>query len=144
MSTLERAICLAAEAHQGQTDKANEPYILHVLRVMLSMTSDTDRIVAVLHDLVEDTSWTFDALRAEGFGDEIIMAIECMTRRKGETYEVFIQRVSTNAISRRVKLADLADNANLGRIRAPSEQDRARAAKYERAIKVLTESPVAS
>jgi (p)ppGpp synthase/HD superfamily hydrolase len=139
MSTLERAICIAAEAHQGQTDKANAPYILHVLRVMLSMTSDADRIVAVLHDLVEDTPWTLDALRAEGFGDEIIAAIDCMTRRDGEAYDTFIQRVSTNAISRRVKLADLTDNANLARIQAPTEQDRARVAKYERAIQVLTE-----
>jgi (p)ppGpp synthase/HD superfamily hydrolase len=137
MSTLERAICIAAEAHQGQVDKAGAPYILHVLRVMLSVNSNVDRIVAVLHDVVEDTPWTLDTLRAEGFGEEIIAAIDCLTRREGEPYDAFIQRVSTNHIGRRVKLADLADNANLSRIQAPSPQDRARVSKYEKAMQLL-------
>ncbi len=140
MSTLERAICIATDAHQGQVDKAGAPYILHVLRVMLSVSSNAERIVAALHDVVEDTPWTLEALRAEGFGEDVIAAIDCMTRREGELYDSFIQRVSTNSISRRVKLADLNDNADLSRIQSPTEQDRARVAKYERAIRALTES----
>jgi (p)ppGpp synthase/HD superfamily hydrolase len=140
MVTLERAIRIATEAHEGQKDKAGAPYILHVLRVMLSMTSDAERIVAVLHDVVEDTPWTLDALRAEGFGADIVAAIGCLTHREGETYDAFIQRVSTNDMSRRVKLADLADNANLSRFQAPTEQDRARVLKYEKAMQLLKAS----
>jgi (p)ppGpp synthase/HD superfamily hydrolase len=140
MSTLERAICIAATAHQGQVDKAGSPYILHVLRVMLALSSEEDRIVAVLHDLLEDTPWTVGALRAEGFSDRIVEAVDGVTRRDGESYDEFIYRASTNSISRRVKLADLADNANLSRFDAPSQEDRARALKYERAIEILRDS----
>jgi (p)ppGpp synthase/HD superfamily hydrolase len=140
MSTLERAICIAASAHAGQVDKAGAPYILHVLRVMLAMSSEEERIVAVLHDVLEDTPWTVDGLRAEGFGDRIIDAIDGLTRRDGESYEEFIQRAAANAISRRVKLADLADNSDLSRVDAPSQDDRARVLKYERAIESLRQS----
>jgi (p)ppGpp synthase/HD superfamily hydrolase len=140
MSTLERAICIAATAHEGQVDKAGAPYILHLLRVMLALSSEEERIVAVLHDLFEDTIWTADALRAEGFGERIIEAIDGVTRHEGEPYDQFIRRASTNVISRRVKLADLADNADLSRFDAPSDEDRARALKYERAMEFLRES----
>jgi (p)ppGpp synthase/HD superfamily hydrolase len=140
MSTLERAICIAASAHAGQVDKAGAPYILHVLRVMLAMSKEEERIVAVLHDVLEDTPWTVDGLRAEGFGDRIIDAIDGLTRRDGESYEEFIQRAAANAISRRVKLADLADNSDLSRVDAPSQDDRARVLKYERAIESLRQS----
>jgi (p)ppGpp synthase/HD superfamily hydrolase len=137
MSTLERAICIATRAHEGQKDKAGEHYILHVLRVMLALSSDDERIVAVLHDLLEDTPWTVDALRAEGFSQTIIDAIDCVTHREGESYDAFIQRAGTNAISLRVKLADLADNADLSRFEEPSQADRVRSLKYERAIEML-------
>jgi hypothetical protein len=82
----------------------------------------------------------FDGLRAEGFGDRIIDAIDGLTRRDGESYEEFIQRAAANAISRRVKLADLADNSDLSRVDAPSQDDRARVLKYERAIESLRQS----
>jgi len=141
MSTLERAICIAARAHEGQKDKAGVHYILHVLRVMLAMSSDDDRIVAVLHDLLEDTPWTVDALRAEGFSQTIIDAIDGVTHREGESYDAFIQRVGTNAISRRVKLADLTDNADLSRLDEPSQADRVRSLKYEKAIEMLKKPP---
>jgi (p)ppGpp synthase/HD superfamily hydrolase len=140
MSTLEHAIRIAAVAHEGQVDKAGAPYILHVLRVMLAVSSNEERIVAVLHDVVEDTMWTPEALRAEGFGDAIINAIERLTRREGESYDAFIERAGSSAISRRVKLADLADNANLDRIAQPSDEDRARVSKYQRAMNALRES----
>ena len=137
MSTLERAIALAATAHQGQVDKAGAPYILHPLRMMLTLSGLEDRIVAILHDVVEDTEWTLAGLRAEGFGDAVIDAIEAVTKREGESYEDFIQRSAANAIGRRVKLADLRDNSDLSRLAAVTEKDRVRLDKYRRAIETL-------
>src|SRR5689334_15268599 len=76
MSSLERAICIAATAHQGQTDKGGAPHVLHPLRVMLAMSNDDERIVAVLHDVIEDTEWTAEALLAEGFTPGVVDAIQ--------------------------------------------------------------------
>lgn len=137
MSTIERAIEIAAAAHAGQVDKAGAPYILHPLRVMLRMTTGNERIAAVLHDVVEDSRWTLDLLRAEGFSEDIVRAIDSVTRREGETYEAFVARAGLDPVGRRVKLADLEDNCDLGRIAAPSERDRARVDRYRRAIEQL-------
>jgi (p)ppGpp synthase/HD superfamily hydrolase len=141
MSLLERAICIAARAHEGQLDKAGAPYILHALRVMLAMSCDEERIVAVLHDVIEDTSYTFESLKAEGFSAKIINAIDGLTRRSDETYDDFILRVRTNSIARRVKLADLADNSDLTRFRTPLQEDRDRTLKYRRALVTLADAP---
>ncbi len=140
MSTLELAIAIAAEAHAGQTDQGDSPYILHPLRVMLRMNSDTDRIVAVLHDVLEDCpAWSAARLRSNGFSEEIITAIEALTRYPWESYETFIARAGRNEIARRVKLADLAKNCDLSRLSAPSQADVERAAKYELAIEALSQ-----
>lgn len=137
MSTLERAITIAAEAHAGQTDKAGEPYILHPLRVMLSLKMEAERIVGVLHDVIEDTPWTFDQLRAEGFSEEVLAGLETVTKRKGEDYEAFVLRSAKNRIGHKVKLADLYDNSDISRIASPTAKDYARLEKYKRAITVL-------
>ena len=137
MSTLERAITIAAQAHAGQADKAGAPYILHPLRVMLRMNTDEERMVAVLHDVIEDSDWTLDRLRAEGFPEAVLTGIESMTRNPEETYEEYVLRAGRNAIGRRVKLADLEDNSDLSRIAQPTEKDRARIEKYQRAIALL-------
>src|SRR5450631_2228265 len=114
MSTLERAIAIAAEGHAGRIDKAGAPYILHPLRVMLAVTTNDERIVAVLHDVVEDCAeWTFDRLRGEGFSNDVIAALDSVTERVDEDYMDFVQRAAANPIGRRVKLADLADNCDL-------------------------------
>jgi (p)ppGpp synthase/HD superfamily hydrolase len=134
MNALERAIAIAAEAHQGQTDKAGAPYILHPLRIMLTLNTNEERITAVLHDIVEDRGWTFDRLRAEGFSDRIVNAIDSVTRRPDETYEEFVARAAKNPIGRRIKLADLKDNSDLSRIKNPSDLDYKRFEKYQRAI----------
>ena len=140
MSSLSRAICIAAEAHEGQVDKASAPYILHVLRVMMKMSTDEERIVAVLHDLIEDTSWTLERLAGEGFSSSVLEAIDGLTKRAGEDYDAFIQRAGQSALSRRVKLADLEDNADLSRLSSPTPHDLARVAKYRRALLRLTAS----
>src|SRR5688572_11029433 len=110
MSPLEKAISIAVEAHRGQLDKSGAPYILHPLSVMARVDGETEKIVAVLHDVVEDTSWTPDALRREGFSDEVLQALDGVTKREGETYEDFVKRAGSNPVARRVKLADLEDN----------------------------------
>ncbi|MDP8981886.1 MAG: HD domain-containing protein [Acidobacteriota bacterium] len=116
MSNLARAIALAAEAHVGQLDKSGAPYILHPIRVMLRMSSEVEMIVAILHDVVEDTPWTFDRLRAEGFSQDVLTALDGVTRRPEETYHEFVARSKTNPISRQVKIADLEDNMDLKRL----------------------------
>ena len=138
MATLERAIAIAAAAHAGQVDKAGAPYILHPLRVMLQMDSEAGRIVGVLHDVVEDSDWTFDALAAEGFPAEVVDGLRAVTRNDGEDYEAFVLRAGRDPIGAGVKLADLRDNSDLSRIAAPTDRDRERLAKYQRAIAVLT------
>lgn len=137
MSTLERAIAIAAQAHEGQTDKAGAPYILHPLRLMMRLTSIEERIVAVLHDVVEDSSVTFGDLEKEGFTTEVLDALKSVTRQAAESYDEFVLRAAANSIGRRVKLADLEDNCDLSRIAAPTERDYARIEKYQRAIAVI-------
>ena len=122
MSTLEHAIALAAKAHEGQRDKAGEPYILHPLRMMLKLNTAEERIVAVLHDIVEDCGWSLDRIRAEGFSERVIGAIEAVTRRPGEDYDDFVMRTAAHPIGRFVKLADLEDNSNLSRIKNPTKK----------------------
>lgn len=134
MSTIERAIAIAAEAHAGQLDKAGAPYVLHPLRVMLRMETNDGRIAAVLHDVVEDSHWSLEALRAEGFSERILRAVDSVTRRKDETYEDFVSRAGVDPLGRLVKLADLEDNLAPGRIAEPTEEDLARMRRYRRAI----------
>jgi (p)ppGpp synthase/HD superfamily hydrolase len=146
MSNLERAIVIAAEAHGGVVDKAGAAYILHPLRVMLAQTTNDARIVGVLHDVVEDSAWTFEALRMEGFSEVVLEALAAVTKTpeeegSDEGYERFVRRAGASAIGRAVKLADLRDNADLSRIAEPTAADLARVEKYRRAIAVLDGEP---
>jgi len=128
-----RAAMIAAEAHLGQVDKAGEPYIFHPMRVAMKATTREERIVALLHDVIEDSSVTLDQLAREGFGEDSLRALEHLTRRPEELYADFIERIARHRLATRVKLLDLADNSDLSRLKAPSEEDHARLAKYERA-----------
>lgn len=134
ITQLEKAIFIATQAHaaKGQKDKAGAPYILHPLRMMLRMTTPAEMMAAVLHDVVEDTDWTLDALRREGFPTEVIAALDCLTKRAGEPYEEFIARIAPNDIARRVKLADLEDNMDVKRMTQVTERDILRLNKYLR------------
>ena len=135
MSTLEHAIAIAATAHAGQTDKAGTPYILHPLRVMLRLTTEAERITAVLHDVVEDCEgWSFERLLGEGFSPEIVEALKSVSKVDGESYEDFVKRAAQNPIGRRVKFSDLHDNCDLSRISQPTAKDHERIARYRRAI----------
>ncbi|APC18590.1 GTP pyrophosphokinase [Pseudomonas frederiksbergensis] len=132
--TLERAIAIAAGAHEGQVDKGGSPYILHPLKVMLKVSTLEERIVAVLHDVVEDSGISLDDLRKEGFSETVLAAIESVTKLPGESYELFVERAAQNPIGRVVKLADLEENSDLSRIAQPSWEDLERIEKYRRAI----------
>lgn len=133
MSHLEQAITIAVTAHRGQADKAGQPYILHPLRVMMRLDDEAARIVAVLHDVVEDTGTTMDDLRQAGFSQEVLEALDHVTNRAGESYDEFVARAAQNPIARRVKLADLEDNLDVRRLESVTERDAARLSKYLRA-----------
>lgn len=134
---LEKAIEIAVEAHRGQIDKAGKEYILHPMRVMLRGRNATEMIVGILHDVVEDTPVTIDMLRLEGFSEEVLAALDCITKRKGETYGAFIDRVLTNPLATQIKLYDMEDNLNRDRIPYPTPKDEARFRKYEKYHKVI-------
>ena len=135
--TLEDAISLAAQAHRGQVDKGGQPYILHVLRVMLRQEDETARVVAALHDVLEDTHVTLTDLHTAGYNEQVCAAVDCLTRRPGEAYEEMIERIATNPLARQVKLADLADNLDPKRLTPADSAARARQARYQAARKRL-------
>ncbi|MTI96564.1 MAG: HD domain-containing protein [Firmicutes bacterium] len=130
---LNKAISIAALAHAGQVDKGHSPYILHPLRVMLAMNTELERVCAVLHDVIEDSTVTLDDLRQEKFSEEVIETLSVLTKRQNEDYDAFIDRVLMNETACRVKLADIEDNMDLNRIPNPGEKDRARLKKYKAA-----------
>jgi (p)ppGpp synthase/HD superfamily hydrolase len=134
---LEKAISIAVEAHRGQRDRTGAPYIVHPMRVMAGVNTDVEKMVAILHDVVEDTTWTFEKLRQEGFSDEVIDALKCVTKREGEEYEDFVKRSASNSIARRVKLADLEHNMDARRLSNVTEKDVERLNKYVRAWRFL-------
>jgi (p)ppGpp synthase/HD superfamily hydrolase len=136
-SLLRRANAIAEHQHAGQVDKANCPYIEHPRRVMKAMNNDAERIVAILHDVIEDSDVTLDQLAAEGFPNYVLEALDSVTRKDDETYHSFVARAAKNAIGRRVKYADLQDNADLSRIEVPTAADLARTVKYQRAMAQL-------
>ncbi|HEX8036181.1 MAG TPA: hypothetical protein VF510_20155, partial [Ktedonobacterales bacterium] len=136
---------LAAHAHQGQVypSPTGEPFILHPLRVMLRLESEVERIVAVLHDIVEDTAYTIADLHEAGYRDDVLAAIEHLTHRKDEAYDDYIERVAQYPIARRVKLADLSDNLANNRqlnLLRPSPETHERIMRYERARQRLIAS----
>lgn len=135
--TLERAIEIAARRHAGQVDKGGAPYILYPLRVMLRVAPGAQQIVAVLHDVVEDSEVTFEDLEREGFSAEVINGLRAVTKVEGESYEDFVARAALDPVGKAVKLADLMENSDLSRIAEPSQKDLERIEKYGRAIRYL-------
>ncbi|MGV3714296.1 hypothetical protein [Pseudolysinimonas sp.] len=149
MSTQARALEIATAAHEGQLDKAGQPYLAHPLRVRDRVAGESARIVATLHDVVEDSEWTLDDLAAEGFAPHVIAAVDALTKRPGEELADSMARVVGDALARAVKCADLADNADLARLAALDPVQRARLEqKYSRSaaylgtdLEIVRESP---
>jgi GTP diphosphokinase / guanosine-3',5'-bis(diphosphate) 3'-diphosphatase len=137
MSSLDRAIEIAASAHRGQTDKGGEPYILHPLRVMFRMATLEEKIVAVLHDVVEDSDWTLEQLSGEGFSPAVLTALEALTKRPGEDRISAARRAAAVPLARSVKLADNAENSALSRIPNPSAKDLERLEQYRQVRAIL-------
>jgi len=130
MSTLNKALRIAAMVHEGQQDRYGAPYILHPLRVMARVATDDEKMAAILHDVVEDSEWTLDDLRKEGFSAVVLKAVDALTRRDGEDYMNYIERLKPNPIARLVKLADLEDNMDLRRLPTVAAKDIERLARY--------------
>jgi (p)ppGpp synthase/HD superfamily hydrolase len=137
--TLQKAIEIAFEAHRHQTDKYGAPYLGHVTRVMNMGKTEDERICGVLHDVVEDTDWTFEQLAAEGFKAEILEALRCVTKLSpDEDYDHFISRILPNRLACQVKLNDLTDNMDIRRMPEVTEEDVSRLNKYLRAYKQVS------
>lgn len=139
MSTLAHAIALAATYFEETFDKGGEPYILHCLHVMNAMPKGEHdlRIVAVLHDIVEDTSITIEDLRHMGYSENILESINYMTHRHSDSYDEYIKRIATNRWARLVKLADLTHNSDIMRMKGLGKKDFDRLEKYHRAYAYL-------
>ena len=136
---LSNAISLALKAHEGQVDKSGMPYAGHIMRVMATGRTMDEKIVGVLHDVVEETDWTFDALLAEGFPVHIIDALRRVTKLSdNEPYDEFIERVKTNPLAVAVKINDLTDNMDIRRYKELSDWDVKRLKKYLKAYQGLT------
>jgi len=135
--TVEDAIALALRAHRGQRypSPEREPAVFHPLRVMLSFADPVEQMAAVLHDAIEDSDLTLEDLAA--YPAAVVVAVDCLTHRDDETYEAYIDRVATNEVARRVKVADLRENLANNR-RSPTAPGNAdRIARYEAALSRL-------
>ena len=137
MTIIEKAIALAVQKHAGQIDKGGQPYILHPLRLMFKVKTPEQQIVAVLHDVLEDTDTTVVDLISLGFSSEIIEAIQALTKKEGESRIQAAYRTVKNPIARAVKLVDIADNMDLTRIPQPSEKDLLRLEEYKHVQQIL-------
>lgn len=135
---LDDAIVLATDLHRGQVDKEGQPYILHPIRVMLSMSTPKERMVAILHDVVEDCDITLDELRVMGFPKDVIGAMDAITHRKGEPYDDYMNRVCDNTLAIGVKRADISDNSSPIRLyKLPPETRIRLRKKYTKAINFI-------
>lgn len=138
MSELEKAIEIACRAHAGQVDKAGQSYILHPLRLMFKFQPEIEQIIAVLHDVIEDSNVTLSDIEKNGFSPLVVKALDCLTKKDNEEYEDFISRVSTNELAKKIKIEDLKDNMDLTRLSLLNEKDIVRVEKYHNALKKLT------
>lgn len=134
-----KALKLCFEAHKEQVDKSGMPYVFHPFHLAEQMKDEATTVVALLHDVVEDTATTFEDLEKQGFSDEIINALKLLTHDKGVPYMDYVAEIKTNRIATVVKLADLRHNSDLTRLSVVDEKALKRKEKYEKAIKLLEE-----
>jgi (p)ppGpp synthase/HD superfamily hydrolase len=134
------AISIAVTAHYGQHDSGGRPYILHPLHLMNQLMYDADlATIAVLHDVVEDSTYELEDLRKIGFSDRTIKALDCLTHKENESYEEYIKRIGTNIDAIRVKRKDLEHNSNITRLKGVRDKDIERIKKYHKAFIYLGE-----
>lgn len=142
-SLIDTAIQIAAEAHAGQKQENGEPYILHPIRVMAHVHTEEEKIVAILHDVLEKTSWTAKRLKKRGFPPHILHALDCVTKRRGESHQRFLNRSGSDRLATRVTLADIEDNLDVCRLPKISPKDRKRLKLYHAAYKRLSATTAA-
>lgn len=135
----EKAMQIAIKVHRGQLDKGGNDYINHPIRVSENCCSDEEKIVALLHDTIEDGNIASEYLLLVGFSQEVVDAVLSVSRKRGEDYFEFIQRCKANPIGRRVKIADLKDNMDITRLKELTHKDIERLKKYHKAYKMLNE-----
>ena len=123
----------------GQSDRFGMPYVFHPFHLAEQMADEATTVVALLHDVVEDTELTFEDLEKQGFNDEIIKALMLLTHEKSVPYMEYVGEIKKNKIATKVKLADLKHNSDLSRLSVIDEKTLERKAKYEKAIKFLEE-----
>ena len=135
-----KAMKMCFEAHKEQKDKSGLPYVFHPFHLAEQMDDEESTVVALLHDVVEDTGYTLDDLAEMGFGDTVIAALELLTHDDDSPYLDYVRRIKTNPLARKVKLADLAHNSDLDRLNHdPTEEDRERVEKYRKSIEILND-----
>ena len=135
----DKALQIAIRAHKGQKDKAGHDYILHPIRVSERCDDPRAKIVALLHDTIEDSDITADHLREEGFTEEIVEAVLAVTHSEGEEYDDYVRRAAQNELGRMVKRADLEDNMDIRRLPELTDRDVERLRKYLRAWQYIVE-----
>lgn len=135
---VKKAYEIARNAHFGQKDKAGVDYIKHPETVANLVQTDEHKIVAYLHDVVEDTALTLDDLMRHGFPNRIISAVDTLTKKNGQSYQSYLELVKRNDLAKVVKLADLQHNSDLSRLKTVEPKDVERQEKYRRAIKFLS------
>ena len=129
---IDTALELALTAHKGQKDKSGKVYVLHPIRLMFRFDDSEAQLAALLHDSVEDSALEFEDLRKAGIPEEVIQAVDALSRREDESYDDYLDRLEKNPLAVRVKLADLEDNLDLKRLNSIQEKDIERLKKYHR------------
>ena len=135
---LDKAISIAVDSHSGQVNDQSEPYVLHPLRMMFKAVTIEEKIIAVLHDVIEKTTIDLEYLRSVGFSDRIVLGIDALSRRPQENYDKYIDRVAENKLATKVKIIDLDDNINSLDLDKSQESKSNKFLKYQKARNTLT------
>ncbi len=138
-SLTKKALKICFESHKEQVDKSGMPYVFHPFHLAEQMADEATTVVALLHDVVEDTAISFEDLEKQGFSDEIMVALKLLTNDKNIPYMDYVAEIKKNTIATKVKLADLKHNSDLTRLSVVDEKSLKRKEKYEKAIKFLSE-----
>ena len=133
MDIIEKSLEIALKAYAGQKDKAGKTYILHPLRIMAKMQTEYEMSAALLHDVIEDSDYSAEDLLAHGIPSDVVIAVELLSKVKGESYDQFVDRVLQNPLATKIKIADIEDNINVLRLKSIRDNDLERIAKYHKA-----------
>ena len=137
-SMVDLALSIATQAHEGQLDKAGVDYIEHPIYVASQVDTEEEKAVALLHDVIEDSSVSAEELLQAGLPETVVTAVQVLTKEKEQDYQTYLETVKKNPLARVVKLADLKHNSNLSRLSSITEKDRERLKKYKKAIDFLS------